>query len=246
MPTSVPTIAVIAMQKNLQMLSDRMRHLIPPLVMTHDECLELLAPPEHADILKNAAKFADIHASEGPMYGLRVPAVLDGVSNPQFQMTMRTHAGEKPPLKPRDPTWQGDAAACVRVMDWINARLVHGRKAATAIYVVNTLIDRCDTGEQLRFIFPPIMHLCMPNADFNDTGNDAVTRWATKHAHFKAVRSAPALTSEFRVALRDAAEWITSAVLLGSELPAQEVQAVDISTYGLTCFECCGLTLSRE
>lgn len=234
-----------AMQQNISVLRDRMACLIP-FQATHDECLELVAPPEHLDMLRQASKYADAHSSESWMQ-LSIPGTLDGVSNPSVCLLMRTHGGKSPPLKPREPQWNADKPLAVRVMDWTLKSLELHRKSALARHVVGELARRCETGAQVRFMWPCVLHLCQPLADglpYN-MYNERLTQWADRNGPFKAQRSVPSLSHEMRKALIETSGFITAASLLSKDLVADPVEEVNIALSGSNSFEFEGVTIFR-
>lgn len=52
---------LVAMSKNLEHLRDRALTL-NTFDMTHDECLQLVAPPQHYELLRSAAEVANVRA----------------------------------------------------------------------------------------------------------------------------------------------------------------------------------------
>ena len=77
------------MEERLDALKERMINLIP-FDMTHLECLDLVADPEHIPILRDASKYASITAAVEWM-ALGVPHTIDGVSGCRVSRQMRTH-----------------------------------------------------------------------------------------------------------------------------------------------------------
>jgi hypothetical protein len=243
--SAIPDIVYSQMERNLSRLADRMLHLVPKLEITHDECLELLAPEDHHSVLKMASKYADLHSSEGWMYNIRVPVTIDGEENPQISLIMRTHAGISPPLKPRDPSWMPAALCAPKVVAWVEARLKAGRDAGLAFHVLRQLQKHCTSGVQMRFMWPVALQLAAMKEAGSDKSNEACERWVAKHTSFKRVDSTPAVTVLFRQALRDTAGWVTSGILLGDNLPNVDGDFVQIGLAGHHTFKWDELTLHR-
>ena len=231
------------MSQNINALHERMLNLIP-WSMTHDECLELVAPPEHVDILRNASKYADISASEGWL-GIVVPTTLDGTKVPSVHLYMRTHKGVAPPLKPRDPQWNKEAPGATKIMDWMTRRMTYGRLAAMSEYVLNLLAQKCDTGAQVRFLWPAVLQLCQP-LQYNPDLSERIAAWSERNSEFKPVRTAPALTSAFRQALQETSEYLTSAALLGKDTQSPPRCEVDIALHSIEAFAFDNATLIRK
>lgn len=196
---------------------------LQPFDMSHDECLHLLAPTYHHEILKTAATVAELSPASHAYITVRVPYTLDGVENPTFDLTMRTHAGKEPPLRPRSPTWQPcDLAIQKKVTDWGEHYLRTMRMTATVRWIVERLSEICDTGHQVRYVWPAILHLC------SDTSCEDTRKWAQKYAARTVPRAVPQITPAFRKILMDASEWCAQAVLL-SEIKGQEHGEVTIN-----------------
>ncbi len=223
-----------AMVTNLDVLRDRMLTLIP-FDMTHRECLELIAPPEHLDILTGAAKYADIHAAE-EWVAVYTPAVVDGEKRVRVRFQMRTHAEKEPPLRPRHPEWQPGRGGHAKAIAWVDARLRLGRRFGLAHRVLYELREACDTGAQLRYVWPACMHLLKPARE--DAQADLrVETWAKKHAEFKPQRHTPSLSLAMRDAVREAGALITSAVLMGEDVQPAPLGEVLIGLGSMPTFE---------
>ena len=222
---------------------DAMVHLIP-FDMTHDECIRLVAPSEHIDILKLASKVADIKSSEDWMQ-LEIPAKVDGESYCSVHVQMRTHAQKEPPLRPRTPFWQlptEEAAyrAGEKIIAYAQRRLELGRRFGTAHYVLYTLNEACDTGAQLRYMMPAVLNLCKPGLDLR------MDRWAAKFSAYKACRHTPAVSPQLKSAIQDAGALLTSCMLIGDDVPARVPGEVDIAMWSMPMFEVCGRNWARR
>lgn len=195
---------------------------LQPFHMTHDECLHLVAPSFHHELLKMAASVADLRAGVGDM-PVGIPRIIDGVDTPYIDLRMRTHEGNEPPLRPRAPLWQ----ACKpeiqqKVIDWATHHLVTGRKTETVKWVLDWLVEKCDTGAQVRYLWPAVLHLASVSDD------EAVVKWTEKYGPRTTPRSLPRVSPEMRKLLGDTSEWCAQAVLL-SEIKQVEQHEVVIS-----------------
>ncbi len=228
---------LVSMLKRLSAKRELMVNLIP-FDMSHEECIHLVAPSEHIPILTSAAKYADIRASESWMY-LQVPAVVDGEGSPTVALIMRTHAQKEPPLRPRTPEWQPGAAG-EKVIEWLTKRFEIGRRFGTASYVLTELNRNCDTGAQLRYMLPVVMHLCQPNV------SPRMDKWAEKFATYKPCRFTPAVSPELKTAIQDTAALLTSSALIGEDVPERLPGEVDIGVNLLPPFKIAGKMWSRE
>jgi hypothetical protein len=211
---------------------DLMLRLVP-FDMTHDECINLVAPSEHIPMLKEAAKIADINASEG-WVNIQVPDIVDGEHNVGVALYMRTHAQKTPPLRPRNPWWQLPAPGVIeagdKVIAWCTKRLEIGRRFGTANYVLQQLNNTCENGTQLRFMLPVVMHLCKPGM------SPRMDKWVEKYAAFKACRHTPAVSPQLKKAIQDTSALLTSCALIGDDVPERASGEVDIDISGLPTF----------
>lgn len=193
--------------------------------MTHDECISLVAPSEDINLLKTASKVAQVSSADDWMI-IQAPAVLDGVARPQVMLMMRTHAQQTPPLRPRYPEWQRQHSEVgQKVLAWLEQRLIIGRRFGTARYVLNRLRNDCDSGQQLRFMFPAVMHLCRAGV------NERMDRWIEKFGAYKPCKYTPAISPAFKAAIQDSAALLTTVALLGDDVEEQPAGFVSISEY---------------
>lgn len=208
-----------------------------PFSMTHEECIRLVAPAEHVEILTNASKYADIKSSEAWMT-VRVPVGIDGELNPEVQLMMRTHAEKSPPLIPRAPQWQRGYDGR-RVILWLQKRFELGRRFGTARHVLRTLNHACETGAQLRYMFPAVLQLCEAGR------NPRMDRWMTKHATYRPCKFTPAVSPELKRAIQDSSALLTSAMLIGEDIPERVVGEVDIVCWSMPNFKVDGEWAAR-
>jgi hypothetical protein len=205
--------------------------------MTHEECLRLVAPSDHLDILWKAAEFANVSSSEDWME-LIVPAEIDGFMRPYVALKMRTHAERIPPLMPRDPQWQPGQAG-TKVIEWMTRRFEIGRRFGTARYVLRTLNKVCDNGHQLRYMWPVVLHLCKSGKD------DRMDKWMEKFTPYKPCRHAPAVSREMKLAIQDTAALLTTTMLIGEDIPVTPSGFVEIGVSHMPVFTVNGELVSR-
>jgi hypothetical protein len=217
-----------AMADRLDAYKIRMVDLIP-FDLTHYECIRLIAPSDHIPILTEASKYADIKSHE-QWFSVHIPAFIDGEGHVKVDLLMRTHAQKEPPLRPRTPFWQVGLGgqdctiAGEKVIAWTTKRLELGRRFGIARWTLYELAKMCDTGTQMRYLWPVVMHLCHPRH------SPRMDAWADKHAMYKPVRYAPAVSPLLKKAIQDSSALLTSAVLMGENIepiPPGEVQ-IDI------------------
>jgi hypothetical protein len=209
--------------------------------MTHEECIRLVAPPEHVDILTKAAEFADLKSSENWMQ-LSVPSEIDGVEAgcAQVLLQMRTHAQKSPPLVPRTPFWQVKASAAGdKVISWMCKRFEIGRRFGTVAHVLHRLNMDCENGHQLRYMFPALLHLCKAGAD------PKMDKWMEKHAAYKPCRHTPAVSPDLKRAIQDSGALLTSCSLMGDDVPSQLPGFVAISETSMQGFKIGTALVSR-
>lgn len=176
--------------------------------MTHQECLDLLAPKHHHELLWNAASIARISSDADEMV-VQIPHVLDGVANPEFCLMMRTHEGQEPPLQPRAPVWRScDPAIQQKVIGWATWYLKQTRMTRTVQWLVDWLFENCDNGHQIRFLWPAILHLTAKS------DNSDVEAWVKKYGLRVVPRNMPRITPEIRRILTETSEWCAQCVLI--------------------------------
>lgn len=199
--------------------------------MTHEECINLVAPSHHIDILKKAAEYASVVSSENWM-DLIVPAEIDGVEAgyAKVLLYMRTHAEVTPPLMPRYPEWQPKQAGH-KVIQWLTKRFEIGRRFGTVAHVLHQLNMACDTGHQMRYMFPAVLHLCKGGV------NPRMDRWMEKFTAYKACKHTPAVSPELKRAIQDASALLTSMALIGEDIPSQPDGPVLISQCSMQGFK---------
>lgn len=219
------------MRERIEMKRDLMLRLVP-FDLTHDECIHLVAPHEHVPILIGAAQYADITTAQDWM-AVTVPHIVDGEPDPRVMLKMCTHGDKEPPLRPRNPSWQhllSTQKASDKVIQWVAKRLELGRRFGTVDYVLQQLNSICDNGTQLRYMFPPVLHLIRQGV------NPRADRWAAKHAEYKPCRHTPAVSPQLKRAIQDASALLTSAVLMGSDVPALVPGEVEIDMWDMPTF----------
>ena len=231
------------MVSNLNSMKDRMINLVP-FDLTHDECIELVAEADHIPILKGAAKYAELKASVDWM-SLCVPWTIDGETNITCVLQMRTYGEKEPPLRPRVPMWQPNKSGGAKVIEWLTKRLELGRRFGLAHHVLHTLNDACDTGAQMRYLWPPVMHLTKLR-NINNNCDQRTKRWAEKYAGYKPQRYCPAVTPAMKAAIQDTSALLTSAVLMGEEVRTPEIGEVEIDCWSLPWFDHGGQRVLRQ
>ena len=78
---------------------------------------------------------------------------------PKVMLYMRTHSGKSPPLRPQNVMWQPSKDGAVKVIHWLHKRLEIGKRFGIAEKVLRMLSDVCDSGAQVRYLWPVVMHL---------------------------------------------------------------------------------------
>lgn len=190
---------------------------LQPMHMTHDECLHLLAPTYHHELLKTAASVAEIERNGSNYMTVEIPYKLDGIDHPKIDLTMRTHEGQEPPLRPRAAKWQGQCPLAIqrKVTDWAEHYLRHTRMCATVNWVVEKLGEMCETGHQVRYLWPAVLHLAA-KSDSEDT-----KKWVDKYGIRVVPRAMPQITPAFRRILTETSEWLAQGVLLEEVKPME-------------------------
>ena len=163
---------------------------LKPFSMTHEECLRLVAPRHHVDLLLEASKIAAT-TWYGREIKVTVPAHVDGSPlEPEITFTLTSHAYKDPPLVPSHPSWQADAPREVadRVVSWLLNRYEVGRKFGMAKHVLFELNRLCTHGSQLTYLMPTVSHLCVRGK------SSRMDTWLDRFGAYKPVKNAPALS----------------------------------------------------
>lgn len=211
-----------AMVANLEEKCKLMLRL-KPFSMTHEECLRLVAPPEHVHLLLEASKIANTWGNR-EMKAI-VPVLVDECpSAPEVTFTLTTGNYRAPPLAPKNPMWQADAPreSVERVVEWLENRYAVGRRFGMVKHVLLELNRLCTHGSQLTYLMPTVSHLCVRGK------SSRMDTWLDRFGAYKPVKNAPALSLPLRKATGDAAALLTTLSLLGDDIPEPEVGEVAI------------------
>lgn len=227
MPALHPQIKELMLTR-LNYKCELMVRTIPPVDMTHRECLELIAPAEHVDILTKAAKFASTRASDAYMT-VEVPGDIGGQTGQKVRLSMLTYREKSPPLSPRCPQWQPGKSGH-KIIEWLAKRYEIGRRFGVAKYVLNYLNAECDNSAQLRYMFPSILTLCQAEAD------PRMEKWIERHAAYKPCKFAPAVPPYVKAAIQDASALLTSSVLIGDDVALPDAGYVRCMPNGMPKF----------
>lgn len=218
---AIKSQVVAGLKEQVTLFGWRMAQLVE-FKMTHDECLHLLAPAWHHELLKTAADVAQINASYAYMT-VEIPYEIDGIARPTVDITMRTHGGKDPPLNPKHPKWHAcDPAIQRKVIAWAENYFATTRMAATTKWVIDQLAEMCDTGHQVRYLWPAVLHLA------SKSGHDEVEKWSAKYGVRVAPRNMPMITPAFRKILADTSQWCAQAAML-DEIKQQDFDQVTIA-----------------
>jgi hypothetical protein len=144
-------------------------------------------------------------------------------------------------LRPRNAWWQWpEDVAGKKVIDWMQKRYEIGRRFGTVRHVLHMLNKGCDSGHQLRYMFPAVLHLCRAGRD------PRMDKWMEKFAAYKACKHTPAVSPELKRAIQDSSALLTSAALLGEDVPIPMEPYVAISpAQSLENFKIDGWTVAR-
>ena len=235
--------ALTGMRNAITTMARRMAN-IHPLILSHDEVLNLIAPPEHHKILREAAEVAMIERSDAD-FQIKVPTVTHGIVD--VEMCLHTVDDKIAPLRPRFPSYYATPeteSVRKKIHEWINWRMEIGREYGIVRFALDTLAAKCRTAEEVRFQFPSVLALCAPS----DTEYDAyLQEFHDKVRDFVTPRNSPALTVTERKAIRAAAGYVSAASMLPDEVKNLDevTPEVSASILGMPDFEFEGETLTR-
>jgi hypothetical protein len=196
------------MKNNVETLHRRFKPL-NRISFSHDEFLALFAPPEHWEILKTASEVAAINATGGYHGGVvRHHSVMGGSASIMFIV-----AASGAPLMPRNLVVlpQAPSALVERLSVWVNREIEVAMEFARVNALVNWLDANCATKDQMRFLWPPIVSLCMVQ--------EYTTALGERLREFKTPSSLPSMPAEVKAACRSTSATVTTAMML-DETPA--------------------------
>lgn len=179
------------------------------LGFTHDEFLELFAPPEHWDVLKLASEYSNLNATGGAHWAMFYHAAFDGFSEASLAFAVNL-VGERAPLRPRNTTvLHNNPELVARLVAWVNARVEVGYEFARAERLLDWLNDHCESLKQVRYLWPSLVALCALNDDTKDL--------ADRLRDNRPPRALPSIPAEIRDACRSTAKAITLASLIHTD-----------------------------
>jgi hypothetical protein len=200
--------------------------------LTHAEGQSLFTPAEHREILARAPMLSTCHDGyhmvESPWsfrYGDGPELDADLVLGLGFQ----THKGVPAPLPPLHPARQRDVSPELveKVNTWVQAFMEIQKKFILAAHVFTRLNQVCETPEQVRYLWPPVLSLIRAGC---------LSDLADKLTPFCAPATLPSLSPELREAIRDAAGTVTAAQLLDAK-PLEREDPVELLLTGLFYFD---------
>jgi hypothetical protein len=194
--------------------------------ITHDEFLELFAPPEHWELLKTAGEIAQVSNAGGGRHSghLRHDGVAGGTASITFAMN-----GDGPLLPRNDVVLKKAPKELVeRVTSWVNREIEVAMDFALAKVLLDWFNAHFETKGQIRFVWPSLVSLCSLSESTAELGE--------RLREFKTVRAFPAMPLEVRAACKKTSGIITSAMLI-EETPDTFTAPVRLSLAG------CGLVV---
>lgn len=208
--------ALSGMRTAVAIMASKMAQ-IKPLILTHEEVLDVIAPKEHHAILREAATIAAVD-SDNEEFGVNVPHDMGEKGLIGLTMCMHDVGDKTAPLRPRHPSYLRTPETVetrLKIHNWIDWRLEIGREFGVVQYALNILAAKCTKAEEVRFLFPSVLALCSPQ----DNGYDMdLQAFHDKVRDFIAPRHLPSLTPSERKAIREAAGYISAASMLPKEV----------------------------
>ena len=238
---AIDSYTLQGMRFNIGLMAARMA-AIRPLHLTHQEVLDLVAPPEHHTILREAADVAAI-SNEHDAFSVSVPTTKFGIIGVSF--LMRTIDDIVAPLRPRHPqyfTTPVSEGTRTKLHAWIDWRMEVGREFGIVNYALSVLAAKCTTPQEVRFLFPSVLALCAPAGVGYD---NELQEYHDKVRDFITPRHTPLLNSTERKIIREAAGYVSAASVLPREVPDDTQNTVTVSIDNMPNFNYDGLELSR-
>ncbi len=233
-----------ALQYNLQTLFARhLNHITMPK-LTHAEAFELLVKQEHQAILLDVVEIANIPTRSQQIMSITLAGSTDGHLDPELRVTLRSVDYECPPLTPRVPVWNGNASAAKPVIAWVAQRMELGRLYGLAKHVLSELLDRCDNGKTIRYVWPAIGQLVTNCEGIQRSEQGRLDREAEKLTIFSRPSTMPAFNMAFRKAMAETNGLITASSMLDNT-PGPDSSYGVLLDVGGTSFQWDGVTLQR-
>jgi hypothetical protein len=205
----------------------KVRHrTLYPISLTHDELLELFAPPEHWELLRTAADIAEVRAASNYK---TIKFTDDRLRDTCFQNHVTlcftaNDVGGKAPLMPvNNNLLRANTALVDRLVAWSTSRVTLGYEYGVTAALLNWLSENCDSPKQIRYLWPSLLTLCALNEQTKELGDNL--------REVKAPQSLPALPLEVRRALRSSAKTIAIASLIGTDQAEPKLLPVSVELY---------------
>jgi hypothetical protein len=183
-----------------------------PISLTHDELLELFAPPEHWELLRTAADIAEVKAASNYK---TIKFTDDRLRDVCFQNHVTlcftaNDVGGKAPLMPlNNNLLRTNTALMDKLVAWITSRVTLGYEYGVTAALLSWLAEHCDSPKQVRYLWPTLLTLCALNEPTKELGDNL--------REIKAPQSLPAMPPDVREALRSTAKTIAIASLIGHQ-----------------------------
>jgi hypothetical protein len=245
--TTMPALhkdSCAALRYNLTSLFSRHLGHIEMPKLTHAEAFELLVKKEHQQILIDAAEVADVHLNDDYSIAFDLAGPIDGTRNTDTRVRLRAVNGQKPPLAPRVPAWNANASAAVPVLTWVAKRQELGRLYGLAMHVLNELLDRCENGRTIRYVWPAIGQLVTNCNGWSPEGQDRLNRDAHKITEYSRPKTMPGFTMAFRRAMGETNGLITASAMI-DHMPAPDASYGVLLDVGSSSFMWDGVLLQR-
>jgi hypothetical protein len=220
------------LQGALKELAMRMHNLVPQPDIRPTVMSDMLARPEHRDMLKRTPKVAAINAYySSPTIDVIWP------SDPPVKLTVCTSSGDV--FLPKKPSLQKDAdpEAVEQITHWVNHTVSTGRDFGRAAFVLSELNNLCSTKTQMRYLFPSVVPLCRMNEE--------MAKVALAIGPFRVPKNLPPVPFGLREAAKLAAATVTAAMLL-EPAKAEKSKSITLCPIPPTWEEGCGKFRSIE
>jgi len=178
---------------------------------SHAEFLTMFAPEGHWEFLNSASEIAEVNASGGWRDSeFNDPRFTEAFGSSHVRLMFQVHLiNNRAPLMPRNKVILASIPQDVRdkLTSWVIERTEIMFNINRVRAVLSWLSTHCDSGPQIRFLWPSIIALASLNESTHDLGD--------RLRELRPPRSLPALPSEVKAGCRMASTTIASAMLLG-------------------------------
>lgn len=189
------------------------------IAFTKQEVVELIYPVEQREIMLRAGEWLETGYSYFPR------SVTVECSDPAGLLYVSYTNDKGAPLPSKNCALQRDVPPELqaRFDQWLSEYVEVSRAFGLVDKVFEKLWEKCDTPEQLRYMWPAVLTLCSVKED------ERLKQFGEGLREFRPPRKMPFLSPEMREACRETAATVTAAALLPADIAIDKLGDVRLS-----------------